>query len=663
MGFKQMQGPRQVGRNGLGIAKLPPIPEKNTYDYRKLVSTTSRQINEEEHSQKALQLTLQCHWMSWENYIKYNLSWSNILAMPPNLLSFCIASTYNVLPSPSNLNRWQLSSDPSCFLCNKNICTIAHILGACPFSLNQGRFTYRHDSILNYLVSILTSFIKEKSRTKPKKVNKIHFVKEGQKPPSHSEKVSGILHLTSDWTILADIDDNYIFPVQIALTQLRPDIVVFSTSLKRVVLIELTSPCEENMNNWHVTKLNKYASLLKVITMNKWHVDLFAVEVGARGYVSTSLSGCLKRLGLPRNLSRDTIKNVGRISMECSFCIWLCRNSKDWVRPLLNSEPRKTQSVPSKSRESLNLKNSKTREAQVITKNQNIQFQHAGLNNKGNTCYVNAILQSLSTIPHFWSQQLSESGIISPFARSLSNNLSLLKKRSSPVDPSDFLRALQNLVSISRHTPFNVNTQQDAPEIFQIIINELKESSVVADDALSSSLRTTTSCEHCHSFTCVETKEDIIQLPLAKSIRASLNSFLSSEYLRENDQWLCPSCNILQDSERITKFVNCGNILIIQLRRFNNFNGRCFKDNRRVDFYNDSLTVPVKADDTVTLNKVFKLKASINHCGTIDAGHYWAFIREETSNSWLKCNDTSIIKVNFKDLSNDSSYMLVYSIL
>ena len=123
-------------------------------------------------------------------------------------------------------------------------------------------------------------------------------------------------------------------------------------------------------------------------------------------------------------------KNMERISIECSLCIWLCRNSKDWVRPLLNSEPRKTQSVPSKSRESLNLKNSKTREAQVITKNQNIQFQHAGLNNKGNTCYVNAILQSLSTIPYFWSQQLSESGFISPFARSLSNNLSLLKKRS-----------------------------------------------------------------------------------------------------------------------------------------------------------------------------------------------------------------------------------------
>ena len=42
-------------------------------------------------------------WISREEYVNYyNLSWKNILAMPPNLLSFCILSTYNVLPSPSN---------------------------------------------------------------------------------------------------------------------------------------------------------------------------------------------------------------------------------------------------------------------------------------------------------------------------------------------------------------------------------------------------------------------------------------------------------------------------------------------------------------------------------------------------------------------------------
>ena len=84
-------------------------------------------------------------------------------------------------------------------------------------------------------------------------------------------------------------------------------------------------------------------------------------------------------------------------------------------------------------------------------------------------------------------------------------------------------------------------------------------------------------------------------------------------------------------------------------------------DNRKVKIFTDSLTVPVKIDNTVTLKRTFKLKATINYRGTLNLGHYWAFIREEATDSWLKCNDTSVIKVNFNDLSNDSSYILVYS--
>ena len=80
--------------------------------------------------------------------------------MPANLLSFCLASTYDVLPSPSNLKWWRICTESSCFLCSKEICTTAHVLGACKVSLTQGRFTFRHDSVLSELASILSSFIK-----------------------------------------------------------------------------------------------------------------------------------------------------------------------------------------------------------------------------------------------------------------------------------------------------------------------------------------------------------------------------------------------------------------------------------------------------------------------------------------------------------------------
>ena len=92
----------------------------------------------------------------------------------------------------------------------------------------------------------------------------------------------------------------------IALTELRPDITIFPNKLKRVIVIELTCRCEENMEAWHNTKVNKYIPLKSVAENKGWNVDLLAVEVVAREYCSRSVLCCFKSLGL-RNDSINTI--------------------------------------------------------------------------------------------------------------------------------------------------------------------------------------------------------------------------------------------------------------------------------------------------------------------------------------------------------------------
>ena len=95
----------------------------------------------------------------------------------------------------------------------------------------------------------------------------------------------GILHHASDWILLADLNKTYCFPVHIAFTQLRPDITIFSNSLRKVILIELPCPCKENMESWHSsTEIKKYLTVRKIIESNDWCVEVFAVEVGDRGY-------------------------------------------------------------------------------------------------------------------------------------------------------------------------------------------------------------------------------------------------------------------------------------------------------------------------------------------------------------------------------------------
>ena len=52
--------------------------------------------------------------------------------------------------------------------------------------------------------------------------------------------------------------------------------------------------------------------------------------------------------------------------------------------------------------------------------------------------------------------------------------MSLLKCKTSPIDPSKFLWVLKNKIIKDRGSPFNFNSQQDVPEILQIVIDELK---------------------------------------------------------------------------------------------------------------------------------------------------------------------------------------------
>ena len=62
------------------------------------------------------------------------------------------------------------------------------------------------------------------------------------------------MHLSNDWISLVDLYNNYVFPPPIALTTMRPDIVIYSNTLKPIIILELTCPCEENMSKWNSEK-------------------------------------------------------------------------------------------------------------------------------------------------------------------------------------------------------------------------------------------------------------------------------------------------------------------------------------------------------------------------------------------------------------------------
>ena len=125
-----------------------------------------------------------------------------------------------------------------CTPCSKDVCTTVHILGACKVSLQQEIYTFRHGTVLHQVTEGLQTFISNIKEAVPISAKSSMSVKKGAKVPRKRTPPVGTLHHASDWVLLADLNSNYCFPVHIAFTQLRPDITIFSNSLRKVILVK-----------------------------------------------------------------------------------------------------------------------------------------------------------------------------------------------------------------------------------------------------------------------------------------------------------------------------------------------------------------------------------------------------------------------------------------
>ena len=154
-----------------------------------------------------------------------------------------------------------------------------------PPQKNGSLASFRHDNVLCELVVILKNFLSSYKPNKSSVINFINFVKEGKKTKTAPCKgFLGILHSASDWILEFDLGGMLVVMVFLAVSPVRPDILPFSRSTKKVIITELTCPCEENMSQQHEEKSQKYYPLCCPIRPNGWSVYFYAIEVGARGF-------------------------------------------------------------------------------------------------------------------------------------------------------------------------------------------------------------------------------------------------------------------------------------------------------------------------------------------------------------------------------------------
>ena len=159
------------------------------------------------------------------------------------------------------------------------------------------------------------------------------------------------------------------------------------------------------MEVWHQKKFENYKLLCTSLKANHWSAHLFAIEVGTRGYCSTTVRlhmfhiVCLCCLGFSGKLLKSIIKKLSLSSLKASFPVWLSKDYERWLEEKVTISPIKTVSNAALSSSSA-LKTSKfTSDCQAIQASVKIY----GILNKGDTCYINTTLQCLSIMMQFWS--------------------------------------------------------------------------------------------------------------------------------------------------------------------------------------------------------------------------------------------------------------------
>ena len=332
--FKEICGATQHGRAGLGQTHPRWFSKESARGAREMVTEEVRNLEEQKRQSISAGFGTQCAWNKWEAAVARKLPWPAFFTMEPLRLSFALRSTYDLLPTATNLKLWGLTTDDKCTICKTHRATLAHTLSACAGSLQ--RYTWRHNQVLEPIArrteeQCLSQALEEKGQAPHEDMM---FVREGAEPSTIKKqkekqvRKSKLLAEYEDWQMVTDLGGMMSFPQHIAITNLRPDIVVWSDQGKEVLLVELTVPWEENMEVAHERKMAKYDPLRMDIERKGWKCRVLPIEMGCRGYASRALIAYLRGIGLSASELKKTTKELEAAAESASSWIWQASRPK-----------------------------------------------------------------------------------------------------------------------------------------------------------------------------------------------------------------------------------------------------------------------------------------------------------------------------------------------
>jgi ubiquitin C-terminal hydrolase len=329
----------------------------------------------------------------------------------------------------------------------------------------------------------------------------------------------------------------------------------------------------------------------------------------------------------------------------------------------------------------------------------------SGLANLGNTCFINSCMQVIShtyELNNFLDKETYKGKLRKKYESALivewDNLRKILWNDNCIVSPNKFIKTIQKVAELKDRDIFTGYSQNDLPEFLLFVIDcfhtslsrEIKmtisgnpenETDTIAIKCFEmikqmyskeySEIWNLFYAVHVSEMCCLKTGKQLkitpepyfmIDLPIPPENKSPtlidcFNHYVTGEVLDGDNRWFNDETKEYMDVRKKIQFWSFPNILVIDLKRFNQ---RSQKNQILVTFPIDDLDLSSYVIGYKKDMYKYELYGVCNHSGSTAGGHYTAYIKN-ANGKWYHFNDTSVAEVGITEsIISPKAYVLFY---
>jgi ubiquitin carboxyl-terminal hydrolase 36/42 len=283
--------------------------------------------------------------------------------------------------------------------------------------------------------------------------------------------------------------------------------------------------------------------------------------------------------------------------------------------------------------------------------NNNIKLH--GLPNIGNTCYLNACIQTLKHIPVLMYELIyprDKIKILLIFRRFFKD---LLKDGINNKYMFNFYNILCRNINIDR-----LGIQGDSSEVLSGMLSIIIDNSKVIEKIFRNKILSEIKCSKCNHISKTYQNSHCLNLNIPNNKKSVnllnlINLYQKNTILDNENKYKCEKCNQYSNASKKMTIEKTGNILVINLNR-HKYENRSKKN-----------TIPITFTKNINIfNKSYKLVSIIEHTSGGDnsnSGHYINKSLNVFDNKWYFYSDSHVSETSLNNTEiSTNNYVLVY---